>query len=68
MGQGHNNQGTADVDTVHMSVSRLVNTWQGHQVAPLKLFWAIRRLILKPKPLTLVKCCAKYTALSYSLH
>lgn len=36
MGQGHNNQGTTDVDIVHMSVSRLVNTWQGHQVPPLE--------------------------------
>jgi hypothetical protein len=34
MGQGHDIQGTADVDTIHMSVSHLVSTWQGCQVAP----------------------------------
>jgi hypothetical protein len=33
MGQGHNIQGTADIDTIHMSVSHLVSTWQGYQVA-----------------------------------
>jgi hypothetical protein len=34
MGQGHNTQGTADVETVHMSVSRFINTSQGRQVVP----------------------------------
>lgn len=34
MGQGHNTQGSADVETINMSVSHSVNTWQGRQVAP----------------------------------
>jgi hypothetical protein len=34
MGQGHNAQGNADVETIHMSVTHFVNTWQGRQVAP----------------------------------
>ena len=34
MGQGHNPQGNADVEKIHMSVSHFINTWQGRQVAP----------------------------------
>jgi hypothetical protein len=34
MGQGHNTQGNADVETIHTSVSHFINKWQGCQVAP----------------------------------
>ena len=34
MGQGHNTQGNAHVETIHTSVSHFINTWQGRQVAP----------------------------------
>jgi hypothetical protein len=34
MGQGHNTQGNADVETIHTSVSHFINTWQGRQVVP----------------------------------